>query len=346
MRQREHTSTVAETHPHPEKEHQSSRPWARGLALFFGAFSLANLLGELIRPGFDATLWWIDTRALSPWLEKPFLWFASLFLLAYVFRPRMERARRYLTLGLTLGLLGVATYNVFQFYQLLWAGQIDTSLPVPLSLFIGLSLVGIASSLRGAPGPAAHGDLYKIAASFLFCLFVFPIAQMFFFGRTEYRRPADAIVVFGARAYADGRPSDALADRMRTACRLYREGLAPTLIVSGGPGDGAIHETEAMRRMAISLGVAEEDILLDPAGLNTRATVENTRALLAELGAKRVIAVSHFYHLPRIKLTYQREGLEIFTVPAKETFPLRLLPSYMAREVLALGFYYLGPFVF
>jgi uncharacterized SAM-binding protein YcdF (DUF218 family) len=164
---------------------------------------------------------------------------------------------------------------------------------------------------------------------------------MFCFGKTDYRRPADAIVVLGARAYADGRPSDALADRVRTACKLYRDGFARKLIFSGGPGDGAVHETEAMRRMALQLRVKPEDIVLDRDGLNTRATVRNSEAIFSQLHAQRVLVVSHFYHLPRIKLSYQRDGWDVYTVPAKERYLLRQTPYNMLREVAALWVYYL-----
>jgi uncharacterized SAM-binding protein YcdF (DUF218 family) len=57
----------------------------------------------------------------------------------------------------------------------------------------------------------------------------------------------------------------------------------------------------------------------------------------------RVLAVSHFYHLPRVKLSYQRAGREVYTVPAKETYLLRQMPYNMAREVAALWVYYLQP---
>ena len=166
---------------------------------------------------------------------------------------------------------------------------------------------------------------------------------MLFFGKTDYRRPADAAVVLGARAYADGRPSDALADRVRTACGLYQDGLVRRLIFSGGPGDGAIHETEAMKRMAMGLGVKAEDIWLDKAGVNTQATVKNTETLLRQWHASRVLVVSHDYHLPRVKLTYQRAGWDVFTVPAKQSYLLRQTPYNMAREVAALWVYYLRP---
>lgn len=173
------------------------------------------------------------------------------------------------------------------------------------------------------------------------CFGLFPMALMLFFGNTDYRRPADAIVVFGARAYDDGRLSDALEDRMRTACELYRAGLARKLVVSGGPGDGDIHETEAMRRYAIEHGVAAEDIFMDADGLNTAATVRNTVPLFREWQVQRVLAVSHFYHLPRIKLAYQRAGFEVYTVPARQNHWLSQIPYNIAREVAAFWVYYL-----
>ncbi|MEY2427479.1 MAG: hypothetical protein QOJ40_364, partial [Verrucomicrobiota bacterium] len=185
--------------------------------------------------------------------------------------------------------------------------------------------------------------LIQIAAVCALCLGVFPLAQMFCFGKTDYRRPADIAVVPGARVYSDGRASDALADRVRTACQLYHQGLTRKLLFSGGAGDGAIHETESMKRMAIKLGVREEDILVDEAGLNTQATVKNSEAIFSQLHASRVLVVSHFYHLPRIKMAYQRDGWDVYTVPAKESYFLRQMPYNMAREVAALWVYYLRP---
>jgi len=166
---------------------------------------------------------------------------------------------------------------------------------------------------------------------------------MFCFGKTDYRRPADVVVVLGARVYADGHPSDALADRVRTACQLYRSGLVKKLLFSGGPGEGAIHETEGMKRMALQLGVKPRDILVDEGGLNTQATVKDTEAICSRLHFSRILVVSHFYHLPRIKLAYQRDGWEVFTVPAKESYLLRQMPYNIAREVAALWVYYLRP---
>jgi vancomycin permeability regulator SanA len=169
----------------------------------------------------------------------------------------------------------------------------------------------------------------------------FPLAQMFCFGKTDYRRRADVAVVFGAGVYPNGRLSVALADRVRTAIALYQDGTVDTLLFSGGPGMGDIHETQGMKNYAISKGVPASAIILDPQGLSTHETVEHTNPMLDQLGAKHVLAVSHFYHLPRIKMAYQRTGREVYTVPASESYTLKAMPYYLAREVAAFWYYYL-----
>jgi vancomycin permeability regulator SanA len=245
-------------------------------------------------------------------------------------------------------LLAVATvWNIIEFYFLLANGRLRPLLPVPMSLFV-LAALGLVLRANLRPtSPTLPAKLSPgVFAIFAACVLSFPIFQMMCFGRTDYRRPADVAVVFGARAFADGRPSVTLADRVRTACQLYRDGLTRKLIFSGGPGDGAIFETESMRRMAIGLGVRAEDILTDPAGLNTQATVQNTEALFTKLGAKRILVVSHFYHLPRIKMAYQRAGWDVYTVPARESSLRQLAPlKSMGREVAAMWVYYFRPLV-
>lgn len=321
-----------------------SRTWARGLALFLGGFALLNVVGGFRAAGFDANLWWIDLRWLPPVLGQGFLLLSALGLVAFALRPAGAGWRRSVSLGGTGGLGLLSLVNVVQYYVLLARGAIKAGLPVPLSLLICLASAWVLAGMRPAAAPAFRWKrLPAVVGVCLLCMVAFPLAQMFCFGKTDYRRAADVAVVLGARVYADGRPSDALADRVRTACALYRQGLVPRLLFSGGPGDGAVHETESMKRMALQLGVRAQDILLDQGGVNTQATVRNTETLFQALHASRVLVVSHFYHLPRIKLAYQRDGLDVYTVPAKESYLLRQLPYNMAREVVALWVYYLRP---
>jgi len=129
---------------------------------------------------------------------------------------------------------------------------------------------------------------------------------------------------------------------VRTAASLWHEGLVPRLVFSGGPGDGEVHETESMRRLAVSLGVPDSAILTDPDGLSTAATARNLVRLSRETGMERFLAVSHVFHLPRVKMALRREGLRAWTVPARESEPLRRLPWLVAREVAAFWAYWIA----
>jgi uncharacterized SAM-binding protein YcdF (DUF218 family) len=325
-------------------------PAAQTIAVFLGGFSLLNLLGELRTASFDANLWWIDFRPLPLWLSRLALAVGGMTLLVFGIQPETSRWRRTVTLVVAGTLVVVTLANSVQFWRLVLRREITTACPIPFSLLVsaGLGIVTVAA-IRVCHPPAidvsfkARRRWLRFFTALATCFIVFPLAQMICFGLTDYRRPADAIVVLGAKAHADGTPSRALADRVRMGCQLYREGLAPRIIFSGGPGDGDVHETEAMRRFALTLGVPDEAILLDPHGWNTQLTVEHSSKLLDDLGARRVLAVSHFYHLPRIKLTFARAGRDVFTVPAEQTETLRRLPWYMFREVAALWAYYLHP---
>jgi vancomycin permeability regulator SanA len=112
-----------------------------------------------------------------------------------------------------------------------------------------------------------------------------------------------AVVVFGAGLTPEGKCSQALHDRVRTACLLPQQGYARRVIMSGGPSPYGPHETDAMRDLAVGQG----------------------------------------FHLPRIKMAYQRKGLEVCTVPAETTRPLEGLPYFVAREVAGLWYYYFRP---
>ena len=88
-----------------------------------------------------------------------------------------------------------------------------------------------------------------------------------------------------------------------------------------------------MRDLALTLGVPAHAIALDRDGLDTHASVRHT-------GPGRVLAVSHFYHLPRIQLAYRRAGRTAFTVPADEAYTISQTPRLVVREIAAFWFYW------
>ena len=113
-------------------------------------------------------------------------------------------------------------------------------------------------------------------------------------------------------------------------------GKKVVLILSGGidPANGH-SEPKVMRERAIGAGVPEVAVVLDEEGVNTVASVRNTRRLMRERDFDSVLAVSHYYHLPRVKMLLRREGVQSYTVPAQMSRALTKEPLFVAREIAA-----------
>ena len=315
---------------------------ARGIALFWGIFPLLNILGGLRSPGFDMNIWWVDFRPMPEWISTPVLATAAVLLMAFAIRPTMSLHRKITTIAFVLVPFVVGMKNTIVFFHLVKQGTIVPGTRLPLSFFVAHCLIIVMfSMIRRIEFKCTPLANFQVACATIVCGLLFPVAMMYCFGKTDYRRPADAVVVFGARVYADGSLSNGLRDRVRTGCDLVLDGTVEKIIFSGGPGDGDIHETQAMRDFAINYGVSPEKILLDPEGLNTRSTVENTVLICRQNGLKKILTVSHFYHLPRIKMTYQRYGVDAMTVPAKEERTMRKLPFFIVREIAAIRVSYI-----
>lgn len=310
---------------------------SRGVALFLGLFTLVGLAAALRAPGFDPNLWWLDLRALPDSSATTFRLLLGGLLTMWAVRPRAGKCRQALTrmiIGMGLLTLLVNTVSVLGLFL---SGRVESGFPLPATAVFA-ALLGLVYRAMRTPAPG-HTHLPVLMATTLAGGLLFPLLQILCFGRTDYRRPADVAVVFGARVYADGRLSDAVGDRVATAAELYREGWVRELVMSGGPGDGAIHETTAMKVAAVRAGVPASAIRCDVQGLSTAATVNNTAPAFT---GQRILAVSEYYHLPRIKLAYARAGLDVFTVPAdarnwRRAWDLRSV----LREVPAFWLYYL-----
>lgn len=103
---------------------------------------------------------------------------------------------------------------------------------------------------------------------------------------------------FGRADFADG------VDRVLHSARLYHEGLAPRIIISGG--NWQIGDTERpseasiVRELLISLGVAPNDIFIEEKSRTTRENFLFTDALLKQLGLDGSLAlVTSATHMPR-----------------------------------------------
>ena len=314
----------------------------RGIALFFGLFSLLNLVGELRTPGFDENIWWLDLRPLPPAATAAVLALAGLLLVSWGVRPAAAGWRRVATPVTACALGLVAVRNGVTFYHVWSQGQIRPWMPLPLSFAFAAALLAIAWA-AARPTPPARGipTWLRVAAALLLCGLLFPLAQQVFFGKTDYVRHVQTTVVLGAEVHPDGHASVSLRDRVRTAAQLYRAGLTDRLLMSGARGTTEpVNETAVMRTLAIGFGVPASAIDVDPNGVNTEASARDTVPVLRAAGDRRVAVVSDFFHLPRVKLAYQRLGFDVTTVPSR-AHRIPQTTRLVVREIPAFWVYYL-----
>jgi uncharacterized SAM-binding protein YcdF (DUF218 family) len=134
-------------------------------------------------------------------------------------------------------------------------------------------------------------------------------------GARDEQRPVDAIVVLGAAQY-DGRPSPVFAARLDHAVQLYREGLAPYFVVTGGnrPGDRTT-EAAVARRFALDREVPARAIFGEDGARNT---VSSLRAVAAEMHARGLhsaLFVSDPTHMLRVLRIASDLGIEAYGSP-------------------------------
>lgn len=163
-------------------------------------------------------------------------------------------------------------------------------------------------------------------------------AYLMSWGSQNRAQKADAILIFGAHVRRDGRASTALRERTRHAFELWRRGLAPIIVCTGGIGTWPPAEALVEKQLLQSWGVPEAAILVETTSTSTRENLRNAAALLPR-GA-RVIGVSQAFHLWRCRRDGAKFGLQLFTSP--ETRGWNVLPRrdrafYLVRETLAVS---------
>jgi uncharacterized SAM-binding protein YcdF (DUF218 family) len=131
---------------------------------------------------------------------------------------------------------------------------------------------------------------------------------------------ADAIIVLagGVRGepvtgHASVVGTDSL-DRMICGIVLWRDGVAPTMIVTGGlPGPVEATPAYAMQQLAVRLGVPADAIQIEVKSRTTLESANELRSTMPEL--KRIALVSSAYHLTRANRAFETRGFQVAAVP-------------------------------
>lgn len=189
----------------------------------------------------------------------------------------------------------------------------------------GLALLGLAAVRR------KRRWAFRVAMAGGFLLFMqsLPLVGTALMGTLEARAGswspdpagAQAIVVLGSglirpvAAFGGETATDRTLIRIRRGAQLARETHLPVL-VSGGRPPHAEHAEAAVMAAILEheFGVAvrwQEDKSLDTAG-NARLSA----AMLSQAGVRRILLVTQAFHMPRARLLFEAQGLEVIPAPA------------------------------
>jgi uncharacterized SAM-binding protein YcdF (DUF218 family) len=154
--------------------------------------------------------------------------------------------------------------------------------------------------------------LGAMVALYLLLTFV----QVWRASRSDAAPASDAIVVLGAAQY-DCEPSPVLAQRLDHALGLYRDGVAGTIVVTGGKLEGdRCTEASASADYLSEAGVPYDDLLLEVDGRNSWESLAATGRILRERELTRVVLVTDGYHALRVQAIADQIGLDPTVSPS------------------------------
>ncbi len=159
--------------------------------------------------------------------------------------------------------------------------------------------------------------------------------------RPEIKEPADAVIILGAAIN-----TPALKNRTLEGLRLYEEGKAQQLILSGGKiSDSDISEAEYMARILRGYSEKDPNYLIEDMSHNTYENMRNSKAKLGDRDS--IIIVSDEFHLARAVLLAKRMGFEKvnWSSPEPSYYSAAELRFYYFREFLAM-INYIPKFIF
>jgi len=112
-------------------------------------------------------------------------------------------------------------------------------------------------------------------------------------------------------------PGGASVGRIMAALRLYNEGKAPFIVITGGNfpwHKAAVPEAQRIADFLVELGAPPSALILETSSRSTRENAVNTAAIFKEHGWRHGLLVTEGLFMPRALATYRKVGLSV--IPA------------------------------
>lgn len=162
-------------------------------------------------------------------------------------------------------------------------------------------------------------------------------------GQRDDRPPSDAIVVLGAAQF-DGRPSAVYAARLDRAAELFRQGVAPRIVTTGGnqPGDRFTEAQAGANYLRRTQGIPASALVVVPVGRDTLLELRATDVVFDRNGWHSAVLVTDPLHSARARTMADELGIQAYTAPARTGPSVRGFWSqlrYLIRETGATLWY-------
>lgn len=122
--------------------------------------------------------------------------------------------------------------------------------------------------------------------------------------RNTQRSHFDAIIVLGCPSKPDGTPSENERARVDEGVREYRAGIAPRIIMTGGPAHNRYVEAQVMGALAETEGVPESAVIEEGQAHDTIQNAYYSVRIMQEHGWHSAEVVSEPSHLRRASLIF------------------------------------------
>ena len=121
----------------------------------------------------------------------------------------------------------------------------------------------------------------------------------------------DVILLLGMRLYDDGTADPTTIGRVDKAAMLWKQGVAPVIVASGGQGYNEKHDrmqADVMAELLIERGIPDEAIIREDKSRTTVFNVEYTQELLGKKDFTAAVVTTD-WHMKRSLLICKQRGV-------------------------------------
>jgi uncharacterized SAM-binding protein YcdF (DUF218 family) len=131
---------------------------------------------------------------------------------------------------------------------------------------------------------------------------------------------ADAIVLLGGAIRGETSREtladmSAVGDRLIFAVAAFKAERAPFILVTGGAREGEIPEAQLIKDLLVTMGVPEQNIILETRNRVTRDNLRYTSETLGGLEVDSILLVTSAFHMARSLLVFDQLDVTVFPAP-------------------------------